>query len=246
MSTETPSRTILLSGGSRGLGLALVRHLLAGGHAVATFARNETPAVAALAREQGDRFLFSAFDGRDAAATQRFVAAAIERFGGIDGLVNNAAVGQDHLLVNLSPERITELLEINVRAPVLLTRAVVRHMLVEGRRGRIVTITSICGSRGYAGLTVYSATKGAMDAFTRSLARELGPRGILVNAIAPGFFLSEMSSVLAKEQIETIRRRTPTERLVTDEDVVPFLDLFLFGESNVTGQVAYVDGGLTF
>jgi len=246
MSPETARRTLLISGGSRGLGLALVRHLLAGGHAVATFARGATPAVEALAREHPDRFLFTALDARDARATQGFVGTVAERFGGIDGLVNNAAVGQDHLLVNLSPERITELLEINVRAPVLLTRAVVRHMLVEGRKGRIVNITSICGSRGYAGLTVYSATKGAMDAFTRSLARELGPRGILVNAIAPGFFLSEMSSVLAPEQVETIRRRTPTERLVTDEDVVPFLDLFLFGDANVTGQVAYVDGGLTF
>jgi 3-oxoacyl-[acyl-carrier protein] reductase len=245
MKPETDTRTILISGGSRGLGLALVRHVLAGGHAVATFARTATPAMDELAAAHAGRFHFASVDARDGAAMESYVRAVVERFGGIDGLVNNAAIGQDHLLVNLSPERVGELLDINVRGPVLLTRAVLRHMFVTGRGGRIVTITSICGSRGYAGLTVYSATKGAMDAFTRSLAREVGPRGILVNAIAPGFFVSEMSSVLAPEQIDTIRRRTPTERLITDEDVLPYLDLFLFGDANITGQVVIADGGLT-
>jgi 3-oxoacyl-[acyl-carrier protein] reductase len=245
VSAAADRKAIVVSGGSRGLGLTIVRHCLAKGHAVATFARNPTPAVEALAKEHPDRFHFEAFDARDEKRVSALVNGVAERHGRVDGLVNNAAVGQDHLLVNLPVERVGELLEINLRGPILLTRAVVRAMLLGGAGGRIVTITSICGSRGYAGLTVYSATKGAMEAFTRSLAREVGPRGILVNAIAPGFFLSEMSSVLAPSQVDTIRRRTPTERLIDDEDVLPPLDLLLFAETNLSGQVLTVDGGLS-
>ena len=244
MNAAAKAKAIVVSGGSRGLGLGIVRHLLAGGHAVGTFARNATPAMQELAASHPDRFVFESLDARDAAGVQAFVMRFADAHGGVDGLVNNAAIGHDHLLVNLGPERIGELLDINLRGPIVLTRAVIRRMMLDGRRGRVVTITSICGSRGYAGLTVYSATKGAMDAFTRSLAREVGSRGILVNAIAPGFFLSEMSSVLAADQIDTIRRRTPTEKLIGDEDVLPLLDMLMFAETNLTGQVLVVDGGL--
>lgn len=244
MNASDGSKVIVLSGGSRGLGLSLARHCLDGGHTVATFARNPTPEMDELRAAHPGRFEFEPLDARDEKRLSGFVNRVAERHGRVDGLVNNAAIGQDHLLVNLSPERVTELLEVNLRGPILLTRAVVRRMLLTGGAGRIVTISSICGARGYAGLTVYSATKGALEAFTRSLAREVGPRGILVNAIAPGFFLSEMSSVLAPSQVDTIRRRTPTERLVTDRDVLPLLDLLLFAETNLSGQVLTVDGGL--
>ena len=245
MNEKDGKKTLIISGGSRGLGLALVRHSLDLGHSVATFARSETDGARELAEKFGARFLFEAFDARDAARQDAFVAAVERRWGPIDGLVNNAAIGQDHLLSHLPPERVSEILDCNLKGPILLTRAVVRRMILAGGGGRIVNITSICGTQGYAGLTVYSATKGAMDSFTRSLAREVGPRGILVNAIAPGFFVSEMSSVLAAEQINTIRRRTPTERLIDHEDVLPLLDLLLFHEVNVTGQVIRVDGGLS-
>jgi 3-oxoacyl-[acyl-carrier protein] reductase len=245
VSAPTDTKCVIVSGGSRGLGLALVRHSLACGHAVATFARNETDGVRALAERYGERLCFAALDARDGAAQDGFVAAAEQRFGAIHGLVNNAAIGQDHLLSHVPPDRLDDILDVNLRGPLLLTRAVVRRMIRTGGGGRIVNITSICGGQGYAGLTVYSATKGAMDAFTRSLARELGPRGILVNAVAPGFFVSEMSAVLAPEQVNTIRRRTPTERLIDHEDIVPIVDLLLFADINVTGQVIRADGGLS-
>jgi 3-oxoacyl-[acyl-carrier protein] reductase len=245
MNPEVERKTLIISGGSRGLGLALVRHCLGLGHSVATFARSETQAVKELRATCADRFHFMPLDGRDAGAAAQFVADVTKRFGGLYGLVNNAAIGQDHLLVSLPPELAVDILDINLKGPILLTRSVVRQMLLGGRGGRIVNITSICGSQGYAGLTVYSATKGALDAFTRSLAREVGSRGILVNSLAPGFFLSEMSSVLVAAQVDTIRRRTPTERLIDEKDVLPVLDLLLFGDINLTGQVLNVDGGLT-
>lgn len=245
MSEPNEKRTLIISGGSRGLGLSLVEHSLAQGHAVATFARDETEDVRALAATHGARFMFEALDARDLESVDAFVTTVERRFSRIHALVNNAAIGQDHLLTHLPPEKVVDILEINLKGPILLTRTVVRRMILAGIGGRIVNITSICGTQGYAGLTVYSAAKGAMDAFTRSLAREMGPRRILVNAIAPGFFVSEMSAVLAAEQINTIRRRTPTERLIDHEDLLPVFDLLLFRDTNMTGQVIHVDGGLS-
>lgn len=237
--------TIIVSGASRGLGLAMVRRLLQRGSSVAAFSRRETADVDSLRDTYGASFHFETLDAVDQPRVDQFLEAAIRTLGPIRALVNNAALGQDQLLVHLPVESVGSLLATNIRAPILLTRSVVRHLLLTGCAGRIVNITSICGSRGYAGLSVYSATKGAMEAFTRSLAHELGPRGILVNAIAPGFFRSEMSHVLSPDQVETIRRRTPTERMVTAEDILPVLELLLFADGNMTGQVLTVDGGIS-
>lgn len=234
---------VILSGGSRGLGLALATFCLDNGYRVATFARNETPEVRALAERHPGRLLFRALDGTDAAGVRAFVSGAVDAFGPVHALVNNAAIGQDHLLVHLPEEQVGALLAVNVEAPILLTRAVLKQMLLAGSGGRIITITSVCATRGFAGLSVYAATKGALEAFTRSLAHEVGPRGILVNAIAPGFFSSDMSAVLAGRQIETIRRRTATERLITVEDVLPPFRLLLMEDCNLSGQVLHVDGG---
>lgn len=190
-------KCILVSGGSRGLGLALVRHLLAGGARVASFARTSTAEVRALLAVNSGRFHFAECDILDYPALEKFVDESVAAFGRIDALINNAAIGQDHLLAQASRDLLRQVLAVNLEAPIVLTRKVVRGMLASGLAGRVISISSICGSRGYPGLTAYSAAKGGIEAFTRSLARELGERGIHVNAIAPGFFESEMSSVLA-------------------------------------------------
>lgn len=238
-------RNVLVSGGSRGLGLSIVRHLLGAGHRVATFARSATPAVEELAAAHPGAFWFRACDGRDLPAIERLMKESEAAAGPFAALVNNAAVGQDNLLVHMKPDAIRDILAINIEAPILLTRLFVRRALLDGGPRRIVNIGSICGSRGFQGLTVYSATKGAMDAFTRSLARELGGRGILVNSILPGFFESDMSRVLAPSQLEAIRRRTATGHMTEEAHVLPALDLLLFGDANVTGQCLVVDGGST-
>jgi 3-oxoacyl-[acyl-carrier protein] reductase len=245
MSTQQKSSTILVSGGSRGLGLCIVRHLLESGHRVGTFARQETQDVRALQGSHPTSLHFRCVDLMEPSQIEDFVGEVEDRLGAIHGLINNAGTGQDQMLAHLAPEEIDRLLAVNLRGPILLTRCVLRRLLRTGRGGRIVNISSICGSRGYAGLTVYAASKGALDAFTRSLAREVGPRNILVNAIAPGFFASEMSEALGLEQVSTIQRRTPTERLVTPENLLPLVDLLLFGETNMTGQVLLVDGGIS-
>lgn len=233
---------MVVSGGSRGLGLAIVQSILDAGAKVAAFARTVTPELQALADEHPDRVHVGSVDITDVKAITAFVKEAEKKLGPVDGLVNNAAVGQDSLHVHTSPEQISRLIETNLTAPLLLIRAVLRRILAKGGRGRVVNITSICAQRGYSGLVAYSATKGGLDAATRTLAREMHGR-VLVNAIAPGFFASEMSSVLGTTELSAITRRTPTGRLVEAENIVPMVDMLLFADTNINGQVLVVDGG---
>jgi 3-oxoacyl-[acyl-carrier protein] reductase len=236
-----PATVVLVSGGSRGLGLAIVTDLLAQGIKVAAFARTVTPELDKLAAEHPDRLHTGAVDITDVAACQDFVKQVETRFGPIDGIVNNAAVGQDSLHVHTPAEQIARIIETNLTAPLVLTRFVLRRMFAKGLRGRVVNVTSICGQRGYPGLVAYSATKGGMDAATRSLARELGGR-VLANAVAPGFFASEMSAVLGPTQLDQIVRRTPTGHLTEPEQVVPVVRMLLRDNTNINGQVIVVDG----
>ncbi|SCF25245.1 3-oxoacyl-[acyl-carrier protein] reductase [Micromonospora matsumotoense] len=236
-----PSTMVLVSGGSRGLGLAIVTDLLDAGLTVAAFARTVTPELEKLAAEHPDRVHVGAVDVTDLSAAQGFVRAVEARFGPIDGLVNNAAVGQDSMHTHTATADIARIVETNLTAPLQLTRLVIRRMLGQGRRGRVVNVTSICAQRGFPGLVAYSATKGGMDAATRSLARELGGR-MLVNAVAPGFFASEMSAVLGSTQLDQIVRRTPTGHLTEPAEVVPVVRMLLREHTNINGQVIVVDG----
>ena len=233
---------VVVSGGSRGLGLAMVGAILDRGAKVATFARTVTPELQALADAHPDRVHVAALDVTDAPAVSRFVRDAEARLGPLDALVNNAAIGQDSLHVHTSPERIAAIIDTNLTAPLLLTRLVLRRILAGAGRGRVAFVTSICAQRGYAGLVAYSATKGGLDSAMRTIAREMHGR-VLANSIAPGFFASEMSSVLGQTQLDAITRRTPTGRLVEPSDVLPVLDLLLFADTNTNGQVLVVDGG---
>jgi 3-oxoacyl-[acyl-carrier protein] reductase len=235
-------RGFLVTGGSRGLGLAFCRHYLEGGDRVVACARSATDETQALASENGGRYRFVEADLLTPGAPDELARTATAELGRIDVLVNNAAAPQDSLLAHTSPDEIARLVDLNVKATILLTRAVVRSMLVAGG-GVILNVSSVAALHGYAGLTVYSATKGALDALTRSMARELGPGGIRVNSVAPGFFESEMSSVLAPEQIDAIRGRTPTGTLVTADAVVLACDALVAPESTVSGHVLVVDGG---
>jgi len=233
---------VLVSGASRGLGLAIVTDLLAAGVRVAAFARTVTPELQQVADKHPEAAYVAAVDVTDEAAAQAFVRETEERLGVVDGLVNNAAIGQDSLHVHTSADRIAAIIETNLTAPLVLTRFVVRRLLGKGRRGRIVNVTSICGQRGYPGLVAYSATKGGLDAATRSLARELGGR-VLANAVAPGFFASEMSAVLGSTQLDAILRRTPSGTMTTPEDVLPVVRMLLLEQTNINGQTLVVDGG---
>jgi 3-oxoacyl-[acyl-carrier protein] reductase len=167
------------------------------------------------------------------------------RHGRLDALVNNAAVADAAVLPLLRPEQIQRMLGVNLEGSVMTAQACARVMLAQ-RSGRIINISSIVGSRGFTGLTVYGATKAALDGLTRAMARELGPRGILVNSIAPGYLETEMSSELSQDRMEQIVRRTPLGRLGTVGDVVGVVRFLLSpAASYITGQTIVVDGGST-
>lgn len=242
---HTKGQSIIVSGGSRGLGLHIVKRLLENGNKLGTFARSPTPAIKVLEDEYAGAFHFEAVDATDTERVNSFVQRVTEKFGGaLDSVVNNAAIGQDQLLMHTDPETVRQIIDINIFGPTILTRAAIKRMLLQGS-GSICSISSICGSRGYAGLSVYAGSKGYLDAMTRALAREVGEAGIFVNCVAPGFFESEMSSVLRPEQLETIKRRTPSGSLSDDENIFKVVDLVISGTTNMQGQVVYVDGGIT-
>jgi 3-oxoacyl-[acyl-carrier protein] reductase len=238
-------RVVIISGGSRGLGKSLVEALIEQGCRVATFSRSESE----FTREMGQRcraqFRHESIDACDGAAVKDFVKRVRRDFGRIDGLVNNAGVNADQLISMVTDDEIDRMLNVNLKSAIGLTRDVSRVMIPQ-RSGSIVTISSVIGLRGYKGSAVYAATKAALDGMTRAVARELGPRGIRVNSIAPGFLETDMTTDIAPAQKEKIIRRTPLNRLGNASEIAG-LAVFLLGDeaSFITGQTITADGGLT-
>lgn len=242
--TKTP-RTVIVTGGSRGLGAGIVQSFLDSGDRVATCSRSATEAVAEWRSAHPDRFLFVEADLANRDDSTRFAKAVLEQWGSVDVLVNNAGVARDGILALFTDEDSDTVIDLNLKATIHLTRQIVRNMLAHGG-GRIVNISSITGTTGYRGLTVYGATKAALDGFTRGLAREVGSRSITVNSIASGYLRTEMSHGLDEGQLNQIVRRTPAGRLGEPDDIARTVQ-FLVDDRNdwITGQVIVVDGGLT-
>lgn len=239
------NRVILISGGSRGLGEAFVRRFFALGDTIATFSRKRTKSIDELHEQAPERMFYREVDATDADALRDFVTAVHEKHGRIDALINNAGIAHDGVLATMSDDRIDQMLEINLRASLILARECSRLMLL-ACQGSIVNISSIIASRGFSGLSAYAATKAGQLGMTRALARELGPRNIRVNAIAPGYLETEMSHGLDEGQRGQIIRRTPLGRLGKPEDIVPCVEFLLSpGAAFITGQVITIDGGST-
>jgi 3-oxoacyl-[acyl-carrier protein] reductase len=240
-------RVVIITGGSRGLGAGLVQAYLDDGDRVATCSRSTTDQVEKWQSDPdtADRFLFVPADLAKVDDAQRFVKAVVDQWGQVDVLINNAGVARDGVLGLTSDDDIDTVVDLNIKGTLYMSRAVSRRMLARGS-GSIVNVSSIVGRSGYRGLAVYSATKAALEGLTRALARELGSKGITVNAIAPGYLRTEMSHGLDEAQLQQIVRRTPAGRLGDPEDIARACQ-FLTDPRNsyLTGQVLVIDGGLT-
>jgi 3-oxoacyl-[acyl-carrier protein] reductase len=239
---------VLVTGGSRGLGLAMARSLAGAGYRVIAIARRSSAELEAAqneARKGTGAVEFRACDLSELDQIAPTVRAVRAEFGPIYGLVNNAGLGTSGILATMRDNEVERLIRLNTVSPILLTKYVARSMMT-GRGGRIVNIASIVASTGYSGLSVYSATKASLVGFTRSLARELGQLGITVNAIAPGFIDTAMTNELTEGQRETIARRSALKRMADADDVAKSVE-FLLGPAarNITGIVLTVDAGNT-
>jgi 3-oxoacyl-[acyl-carrier protein] reductase len=237
--------SVLVTGASRGIGLAIASRLAGAGYDVVALARTEGPALTAAMEAAAGRISFVRFDLSQIDAIPDMVRDLKAASGQLYGLVNNAGLGLDGLLANTHNSQIEAVVRLNVTAPMVLTKYVVRGMLAGGG-GRIVNMSSIIGSTGYSGLAVYGATKAAMIGFTKSLAREVGRLDVTVNAVAPGFIDTEMTAGLGEEGRDQVKRRSALRRLAEVGDVAALVE-FLMGEGgrNITGAVLTVDAGNT-
>lgn len=242
--------TTIISGGSRGLGLAVASRLLERGDRIATFSRSTSPALVELASRYPERLHHEPVDAADAVAVRRFVANAVDRFGRVDHCVANAAVAAEGILATMSDADIDAMLSVNLRGAIVLVRECVRQFLAQPRSrpeteaGTVVVVSSVVAARGSPGLAVYAATKAGLEGFARCLAREVGPRGIRVNAVAPGFLDTELSATLSAADRERIVRRTPLGRLGATDDIVGAIDFLTRPDAAfITGQTFTVDGG---
>ena len=242
-------RNVVVTGGSRGLGLGIARKLAAEGYHVTAVARKPTDLLTAAMREaeavNPGSFHFVPFDLAKTEEIAGFVKTLRQQFGPIYGLVNNAGMSFEGTLALMPTSQIEQLVRLNTISPLVLTKYVVRAMMADGG-GRIVNIASIIGFTGYSGLSVYAATKSSLIGFTRSLAREVGRMGVNVNAVAPGFVDTEMTQSLKDEQRQQIVRRSALRRLAEIDDVADAVEFLLSPKSkSITGTVLTVDAGNT-
>lgn len=238
-------KAVLVTGATRGLGLAITRRLLRDGYHVVASGRAESEPLAALRQESGGALCFQALDLADTAAIPAFASAIIGSHGPLYGLVNNAAAGMSGILGTMHLRDIEHMMRVNAISPIVLAKHISRSMAVAGE-GRIVNIGSIVARTGFSGLAAYGASKAAMEGLTRSLAREVGRRGVTVNTVAPGFMHTDMTASLEHDQLSTISRRSALRALASPEDAAAAVAYLMSADAAaVTGTVLTVDAGST-
>lgn len=236
---------VLITGGSRGIGAGIVKKCAEKGARVAVGYSSSADAANTL-REQlsGTGHITVKIDVRDADSVAKAVETVLKEFGGLDGLVNNAGITADQLLLRMKPEDFDSVLQTNLRGVYLCTKEVVRPMM-KAKKGSIVNITSVIGQTGQAGQANYAASKAGIEAFSKSIAQEMASRNIRSNCIAPGFIDTEMTAALTEQQKTAISAKIPLGSIGTPEDVANAVCFLLSDESRyVTGHTLSVNGGL--
>lgn len=240
-------KTVLVTGGSRGIGKEVAIKYAENGYDVIVNYISDKTDVEALKKEfyeKGIESLIVKADVSKQEDVESLVKQAIEKFEKIDVLVNNAGITRDNLLMRMSEEEFNKVVDINLKGTFLVTKAVSKYMM-KRRQGSIVNLSSVVGVAGNAGQCNYSASKAGIIGFTKSIAKELASRNIRANAVAPGFIETDMTSVLSDTVKENINNQIPLKRMGTAKEVAELI-YFLGSEksSYITGQVINVDGGM--
>ncbi len=244
---DLTGKVALVTGGSRGIGRAVCVALAKAGARVSVkYAGNEAAAAETLqlVREAGSDGELLRFDVSDPEAVDAAIAAAAKRHEGLHILVNNAGIAIDQLLIRIKPEELEKTMAVNVGGALWCSKAAIRLMMRK-RYGRVINLTSIVGEAGNAGQAVYSASKAGIIGLTKTLAREYASRGVTVNAVAPGFIETDMTSSLPDKVKEDAIAQTPLGRMGSPEDIAHAV-LYLASEEAgfITGHVLRVNGGM--
>lgn len=241
------SKVIFVTGGSRGIGKEVALKYAENGYDVVINYVSDKTDVEGLRKEfdeKGVQSLILKADVSKADEVENVVKQAIEKFGKIDVLVNNAGITKDNLLMRMSEEEFDRVIEINLKGTYLVTKAVTKYMMKK-RQGSIINLSSVVGVAGNAGQCNYSASKAGIIGFTKSIAKELASRNIRANAVAPGFIQTDMTDVLPDSVKDSIHNQIPLKRMGSAREVANLI-YFLGSEesSYITGQVIHVDGGM--
>ena len=241
------SKVAFITGGTRGIGRQIAIALAKAGYDIAVNYRTENEDLTITKSEieklgvkclpvQGD---VSSFEDSENMTKQ-----VVEQLGRVDVLVNNAGITKDTLLMRMKKEDFEDVLQVNLVGTFNVTKSVIPYMMKQ-KEGRIINLSSVVGISGNAGQANYAASKAGIIGFTKSLAKEVGSRNILVNAVAPGFIETQMTDVLKEEIKEEIKKTIPLKRMGTVEDVANVVKFLASNESSyITGQVLQVDGGM--
>ena len=241
------NKVVLVTGAARGIGKQIALTLAESGYDISVNYRTKSDDLDELKAEiekYGVRCALVQGDVAKFEEAENMVKVTVEKLGKIDVLVNNAGITKDGLLMRMSEEDFTKVIDINLVGTFNVTRNVI-PLMVKQKSGRIISISSVVGVAGNAGQTNYSASKAGIIGFTKSLAREVASRNILVNAVAPGFIATDMTSVLSDSVKEGINNQIPLKKMGTAEDVAKVVKFLASEDSSyITGQVINVDGGM--
>lgn len=241
------NKVALITGGTRGIGKEIAYTLAEENYDIIINYRTENEELMKLKKEieqKRVRCLLLKGDVSNFEDCKKLVEEAINRMNHIDVLVNNAGITKDTLLMRMKPEDFNEVINVNLIGTFNMTKNVINYMVKE-RKGRIINVSSVVGISGNAGQTNYAASKAGIIGFTKSLAKEVASRNILVNAIAPGFIQTDMTNILKENVKDEIAKTIPLKRMGTAKDVANVVKFLVSEDSSyITGQVIQVDGGM--
>jgi len=239
-------RVAIVTGASRGIGRAIADRLAADGFdlAICGTRENTIQEVAGELSDSGVEVMARALDVAEREAVEGFVKEVSSHFGRLDVLVNNAGITRDNLILRMQEDDWRQVIDTNLSSVFFASKAVLRPMM-KARFGRIINISSVVAGMGNPGQANYCASKGGIEALTRSLAREVASRNITVNAVAPGFIATDMTAEMTDEARQAMTGAVPLARLGTPEDIAAAVAFLSGGDASyVTGQVLHVNGGL--
>ncbi len=245
MTGTLTNQKVFVTGGSRGIGAAIVKLLAERGAQVAfTYSSREDAAKKLLGELPGQGHFCVQMNTADESSVDAAINQTLEKFGNIDGVVNNAGITKDTLLLRMKSEDFDAVVQTNLRGTFLVTKGFLKSM-IKARKGSIVNITSVIGQTGNAGQANYAASKAGIEAFSRSVAQEVGSRGVRVNCIAPGFIGTEMTEVLTEDQKKMILAKIPMDRIADPSEIATVVSFLISDDSKyITGHTLSVNGGM--